>query len=96
MTRFEPSPGFEAQAEKDLRDGLLEVAAHIARDAGTRVPKGTGHYADSVRPMYDDRGVVVASNDPGAHAIELGSKNNPTWAPLRRAGADAAKRFEIK
>lgn len=68
-----------------LLAGLAEAGAHGARQVA---PFETGEYRDSIQPVVgvDAAGPFgrVLSDDWKAHMIELGSKNNPPFAPLRR------------
>lgn len=94
MNRFQTAPNFDEVAGRAARPALKEAAAKIAERARQVAPIGTGHYMDSIRVEVDDRGVVIESTDVAGHIVESGSVNNPAYSPLRRAGADVAKRFD--
>lgn len=81
------NPRFQVEIREETRK-IPEAAA--ARAAAIAVQIGhsiayTGAYARSIGRT----GTTVYSTDPGAMAIEFGTRNNPAFAPLRRAADNA-------
>lgn len=67
----------------EVRD---EVESQAERFANTR------HFASSIEvtdvvPQHDGIAIAVHSTDHAAHIIEYGSKNNPAYAPFRKAAS---------
>lgn len=82
---FRPNPTFLAEIRRETTPAVEEVAR---RGEANTIRVGhsiafTGAYARSIARS----GTRVYSTDPGAMAIEFGTRNNPAFAPLRR-GAD--------
>lgn len=79
----------ETAAAKRHLTTVAERVADAARSEGQRIAK-TGRFARSIEvlppePTPTGLKVTVTSSDPDAHLIEWGSKNNPPYAPFRKA-----------
>lgn len=58
----------------------------------------TGRFAESIETTTVERtprglSTTVHSTDPDAHLVEWGSKNNPPYAPLRKAASSLGLRL---
>lgn len=93
---FKPNPAFEAQLKREVayKAALLEPAEEVARTARATahriMPAGRG---EQIQAESFAGEVVVANHNHGGHLDEWGSKNNPPYAPLRRAVRSAGLRF---
>lgn len=89
---FKPSKGFAGKMAKDAGTrGVLEVhAAAVAEAARQNAPGDQGRTVTIAR---DRETVSVGFASSIGHLIEWGSKNNPAYAPLRRAVRAAGLRL---
>lgn len=93
---FKPNPNFA----KELGDGVH----HILREAAEKSAEEVREVKHRIMPQSRGRGsvivreidgqVVLGNTDRGAHLDEFGSKNNPTYQPLRRGIRAAGYRFK--
>lgn len=89
--RFVPNPPGIAELlhQPTVSAYTAHVTDQLRATAQAGSPRKTGHFADSfgVSTTETPGGLVgsLHNSDPGATAIELGSVNNPPFAPMRRA-----------
>lgn len=84
-----------------VRGYLEQVAAQAVSEVesqGSRFAR-TGRFADSIEKTgveADRRGasITVHSTDFAAHIVEFGSRNNPPYAPFRKAAAALGLRLK--
>lgn len=90
--RFEPNPNFERGIERqpEFQKAMATRAAVVRRAAEELAPYATGYYRKHLR----QRGSTVVAADPFWHLLEYGSRNNPPYAPLRRAVIEAGLRLD--
>jgi hypothetical protein len=81
----------ELRDTPEMNRTLKSVANRTAAAARAAAPDGGPHIGvrERIRAVQDDQGTRVEIFDVAGASIEFGSKNNPTYAPLRR-GASAA------
>lgn len=94
MSGFKPNRNFEAQLQKDPRYHafFIEVAEQLAegtKDAMRPFSK-TGEFEDSIEASAGRAGTTSHI----WHIIEYGSRNNPAYAPFRRAVRALGLRFK--
>lgn len=103
--RFEVNPNLAADfaADPEIERMLLATAWTIAQRAAMLMPVGPdphlGHIRDFFRGGRADGHIVAFNTHPFFHLAEFGSRNNPAYAPLRRAvislgmlfGADSSR-----
>lgn len=73
-------------------EGLDKIAEHLADKTRDATPHGRG---DAKRSISSEDNRVI-STDPFWHLIEFGSRNNPAYAPMRRAARAAGLRLDDK
>jgi hypothetical protein len=94
--RFRANPNLQAELEREaqFQAGLAanaQSAAAEARGLAHRImPKNRGQ---DIVVEEDDGQVVIVNHDYGSHLDEFGSKQNPTYAPLRRGARTAGLKF---
>jgi hypothetical protein len=90
-TRFVRDRAFERelQAEPEFKAFMDNATVSVADMARDLAPEHTGYYKRRIRAI----GRRVRTLDPFDFLIEFGSKNNPAYAPLRRAVRAAGLRF---
>lgn len=86
-----------SQAKAVLRD----VGDQYAREVESQAQRfaNTGRFAGSIEVLPPERTpdgvkVTVTSTDPDAHLVEWGSKNNPAYAPFRKAASALGLRLK--
>lgn len=96
MSRWIPNAAAEAELRRDpgIHAQVVSAARSAERIARVSAPRTSGSYAGSIFVDNDGERVVLASNDPGAVWIEVGSVNNPAFAPLRRGVRAAGLRLD--
>lgn len=101
---FKPNPRFadELKQQSDYGKAMRSIANRVKTVAKAVSPKRSGGYSrrfevievfvlrDGVRVPV----TMLVNHDIAAHMIEWGSKNNPPYAPLRRAVRAAGHRLE--
>lgn len=88
----------QAGIEELIRSSVLRGAREIAARAVVE-HAGAGRSFGGVVPTYQildvgDDTVSAGTNHPIGHIIEWGSKNNPPYAPIRRAVFSLGLKFE--
>lgn len=91
--RFNARKTFEQElrGQPDFQTGMQDRTRILAVTIEAASPHKTGYFARRVRKRGRYR---VALLDPFWHLVEYGSKNNPAYAPVRRAVRALGLRFE--
>lgn len=84
----------ELRRDPEVHSKVVAAARSAERMARVSAPRTSGAYAGSIFVDNDGERVVLASDDPGAVWIEVGSVNNPAFAPLRRGVSAAGLRLD--
>jgi len=89
--RMRKNPAFEKEmrAQPSFQLGMRERALAVARITAAGAPDHTGAFKRSIGVS----GTAVTTSDPFWHLIELGSVNNPPYAPMRRGAIAAGLRL---
>ena len=87
MRTFVPNNDLQQELEQTPEyQGVLEQVANAAKVRAVAIaPEVTGAYKRSVTVVNEQNRVFIATSDPFGHLVEYGSRNNPAYAPLRRA-----------
>lgn len=92
---FRRNPRLEEQLQPQVNEGLVKAGEAVKDFAEKFAPRGaTKHYANSFVVIEDGDVVAVGNTDFAAWWVEVGSVNNPPYAPLRRGVRAAGLRFE--
>ena len=95
---FRPNRTAQRQLERQaaFQKTRQQAAQEIARNASALAPDGGPH--KGVRETYqaasDGDQIRAETTDAFGHLVELGSKNNPPYAPLRRAARAVGLRLD--
>lgn len=87
MRAFIPNRDLQQELERTPEyQGVLGQVANAAKGRAVAIaPDVTGAYKRSVTVVTEQNRVFLATTDPFGHLVEYGSRNNPAYAPLRRA-----------
>jgi hypothetical protein len=99
VSRFVPNRQFEAELRKEIeyRQALDQAAESVSDAASTFADQADAPWmrrqSDTIVVVSDDEEVAVVNTDYAGHLMEFGSRNNPAYAPLRRAVRAAGLRL---